>query len=52
MIDLSLDPRLNYTLLAGLIASTIGGLASYGTDQMMAQRMFCCEGPREARKAK
>jgi Na+/proline symporter len=46
-----LDPRENFTLLTGLIAVSIGGLASYGTDQMMVQRAFCCRGPKEAFKA-
>ncbi|MCE5229322.1 hypothetical protein LLG95_06955 [bacterium] len=50
-LDLSLDPRKEFTLLTGLVASTLGGLAAYGTDQMMVQRMFCCKGPREARRA-
>ena len=43
------DVRENYTLLAGLVAGTIGGLASYGTDQLMVQKAFCC---RDARAAK
>ncbi|MEN6625999.1 MAG: hypothetical protein ABFD69_07225 [Candidatus Sumerlaeia bacterium] len=50
-LDLSLDPRKEFTLLTGLVASTLAGLAAYGTDQMMVQRMFCCRGPREARRA-
>lgn len=50
-LDLSLDPRKEFTLLTGLVASTLAGLAAYGTDQMMVQRMFCCKGPREARRA-
>lgn len=50
-LDTSLDPRKEFTLLTGLVASTLAGLAAYGTDQMMVQRMFCCKGPREARRA-
>ncbi len=50
-LDFSLDPRKEYTILTGLVASTLAGLAAYGTDQMMVQRMFCCRGPREARRA-
>ncbi len=50
-LDTRLDPRISYTLLAGLVAQSFGGLAAYGTDQMLAQRMFCCRGPREARLA-
>ncbi len=50
-LDLSIDPRLNYTLIAGLIGTTIGGLANYGTDQMLVQRLFCCRSQADARKA-
>jgi len=50
-LDWSFDITSNYTIWASLIASTIGGLAAYGTDQMMAQRSFCCKGPKEARLA-
>jgi len=46
--DLSTSPLLPYTLWTALIANTVLCLASYGTDQMMAQRMFCCRGPRQA----
>lgn len=40
-----------FTLWAGLIANTVVCLAVYGTDQMMAQRMFCCRGKRPAQLA-
>lgn len=50
-LDLNPDIRLDYTLVAALIASTIGGLGAYGTDQLIAQRIFCCKGVKEARKA-
>jgi len=49
--SLSLDPAAKYTLWTALIANTILCLNAYGTDQMMTQRMFCCRGPREARRA-
>lgn len=45
------DLRQSYTIWAAAIASTIGSLAAYGTDQMMVQRCFCCKGPQEARRA-
>ncbi len=51
IFDFSFDIRKDYTLWTGLIAATIGGLAAYGTDQMMVQRAFCCRDPRQARKA-
>src|SRR5690606_30778916 len=40
----------NYTIWTALL-STIGGLAAYGTDQLMAQRCFCCRNAGEAKKA-
>lgn len=49
--DLRTDWTVNYTLLTGVIASTWGGLGVYGTDQMIAQRMFCCKSERAARWA-
>ncbi|HOR27973.1 MAG TPA: hypothetical protein PLG73_08145 [Candidatus Sumerlaeota bacterium] len=50
-LNFEFDLTQSYTVWAGLIASTIGGLAAYGTDQMLVQRLFCCRDPREARKA-
>ncbi len=40
-----------YTIWAGLLANTVICLAAYGTDQMMAQRIFCCRGVQAARYA-
>jgi Na+/proline symporter len=51
VLNATLDPAEAYTLWAGIFGSTFLTLASHGTDQMMAQRIFCCRGPREARKA-
>lgn len=39
------------TIWAAVIASTWGGVGSYGIDQLLVQRMFCCKSPREARWA-
>ncbi|HEX7897361.1 MAG TPA: hypothetical protein VF950_06350 [Planctomycetota bacterium] len=50
-LELSTDPRKAYTLWAGLFGFTFLTLASHGTDQNMAQRLFCCRGIAEARKA-
>ncbi|TWT45493.1 Sodium/glucose cotransporter [Phycisphaerae bacterium RAS1] len=50
-IDLSSDPKAGFTLWTGLIGNTVLCLSAYGTDQMMAQRMFCCRGPVQARRA-
>jgi len=49
--NLTTDPTVAFTLWAGLFGSTFLTLASHGTDQMMAQRMFCCRSARDARKA-
>jgi len=49
--DFSASPLKAYTFWAALIASTWGGLGAYGTDQLMAQRMFCCRSPQDARRA-
>jgi SSS family transporter len=45
------SPLETYTIWTAVIASTWGSVGAYGTDQLMAQRIFCCNGPREARKA-
>jgi SSS family transporter len=42
---------LNYTFWVGVIAMPFQNLAAFGTDQLNAQRIFCCGTPREARKA-
>ncbi|HZW11130.1 MAG TPA: sodium:solute symporter [Phycisphaerales bacterium] len=42
LIDLSTRPDRPYTLWTALIAFTLMGIASYGTDQDMVQRMLTC----------
>jgi SSS family solute:Na+ symporter len=49
--DWSVSPLRSYTIWTAVIASTWGGLGAYGTDQLLAQRMFCCKGERDARWA-
>lgn len=49
--DFSRDPTQAYTLWAALIANTIVGVGVFGTDQLMAQRVFCCGSVRDAQKA-
>jgi Na+/proline symporter len=51
VLNLNLNTKEAYTLWCGLFATGWLTLASHGTDQMMAQRMFTCRGPAEARKA-
>ncbi|MHC4063946.1 MAG: sodium:solute symporter family transporter [Planctomycetota bacterium] len=49
--DFELSPFRQYTIWTAAIASTWGGLGAYGTDQLLAQRMFCCKNARDARWA-
>lgn len=49
--DFSMDWSNAYTFWAALFAASWWMAGMYGTDQMMAQRFFCCKGPKEARKA-
>ena len=53
LFDLSLVPQLTepYTLWAAVIAVTFGNVGSYGTDQLLAQRIFACRSERDAQKA-
>lgn len=39
------------TIWAALIANTVIGVGAFGTDQLMAQRVFCCRNQRDAQKA-
>jgi len=50
-LNLNLNTKEAYTLWCGLFACGFLTLASHGTDQMMAQRVFTCRGPDAARKA-
>jgi len=49
--DFDPHPTKAFTIWTATIAATWFGLGAFGTDQLMAQRMFCCKGEREARKA-
>jgi len=40
-----------YTLVAAIIAVTFGNIGSYGTDQLLAQRIFCCRSKGAAQLA-
>ena len=51
VFDFSFAPRAEFTFWCGLFGFSVLTLASHGTDQMMAQRLFCCRDEREARKA-
>ena len=49
--DFDPSPVRQYTIWTAAIAATWGGLGLYGTDQLLAQRMFCCKDTRDARWA-
>lgn len=49
--NLSTEPAAQFTLWVGLFAMPFQNLAAYGTDQLNAQRMFCCKSPQDAAKA-
>jgi solute:Na+ symporter, SSS family len=50
-LELSLDPRLTYTLWVGLIGATAFELGQNAIDQVVTQRALCCRNRREAQKA-
>jgi len=51
LIDLSTDPNVQFTLWVALLAMPFQNLAAFGTDQLNAQRMFCCKNQSDAGKA-
>lgn len=51
ILNLSTDPTVEFTLWVGLLAMPFQNLAAFGTDQLNAQRMFCCRSAADARKA-
>jgi solute:Na+ symporter, SSS family len=51
LLDFDTDPTKAYTFWAALFASTWGGIGFYGTDHLLAQRLFCCKNERDARRA-
>ncbi|MCS7032490.1 MAG: hypothetical protein NZ561_00680 [Phycisphaerae bacterium] len=50
-LDYRLDPVKEYTIWTALFAATLGNIGAYGTDQLMAQRIFCCKSPGQAKLA-
>lgn len=51
ILDTRLNWTLEYTLWCGLLATPFLNIAALGTDQVMAQRMFCSRNQGDARKA-
>lgn len=45
------SPLLHYTFWVGVIAMPFQNFAAFGTDQLNAQRIFCCGNEKDARKA-
>lgn len=51
LLNLTTDPAVQFTLWVGLLAMPFQNLAAFGTDQLNAQRMFCCRNAKDASKA-
>ncbi len=51
ILDFDTSPTKAYTFWAALLATGFGNIGAYGVDQLMAQRILCCRGVREARLA-
>jgi SSS family transporter len=51
LFNFDFDPSQAYTIWTAVIAYTIWCISIYGTDQLFAQRIFCCSGPKQARRA-
>src|SRR5690625_3899323 len=49
--DFSLSPTVEFTVWTAAIATTWGNVGAYGTDQLMAQRLFTCKEERAAKCA-
>jgi SSS family solute:Na+ symporter len=45
------SPLVNFTFWVGIIAMPFQNVAAFGTDQLNAQRIFCCGSEKDARKA-
>ncbi len=51
VFDFNLSPAAEFTIWTALFANTWFCLSAYGTDQLLAQRMFCCKNEADARRA-
>ncbi|MBK6942463.1 MAG: hypothetical protein IPH13_19990 [Planctomycetes bacterium] len=51
VLDFDTDPTKTYTVIAAAFGTTLGNIGIFGTDQLMAQRVFCCKNVRDAQKA-
>lgn len=50
-LDLSFSPTKEFTIWTAAIASVFGSIGAYGTDQLMAQRIFVCKNQTQAKIA-
>jgi SSS family transporter len=50
-LDLTTDPAVGFTLWVAILAMPFQNMAAFGTDQLNAQRMFCCRSQADASKA-
>lgn len=51
VLDVSLDLKAPYTLLAGVLGGAVFAMASHGTDQLIVQRLLTCRNLRDSQKA-
>ncbi|MFH1067321.1 MAG: sodium/solute symporter [bacterium] len=51
LFDLTTNPAVEFTLWVGILAMPFQNMAAFGTDQLNAQRMFCCRNASDAAKA-
>ncbi len=51
LLDFRTDPVLQFTFWTAILAMPFQNMAAFGTDQLNAQRMFCCRSVGDARKA-
>lgn len=51
IFNFATDPAVEFTFWVAVIAMPFQNMAAFGTDQLNAQRIFCCSSPGDARKA-
>ncbi len=51
VLDFSMDPRIEFTFWAAVIAMPFQNTAVYGTDHLFVQRLLCCRNQQEAQRA-
>ncbi|MFC5049795.1 hypothetical protein ACFPK9_04100 [Rubritalea spongiae] len=51
VLDFATDPAVSFTFWVAIIAMPFQNVAAFGTDQLNAQRIFCCGSAGDAKKA-